>query len=76
MAKVLKAYLDKIIATCGLSKFAVLTSGIDSEIIVRYLAKKKVDVEMYHIKFWLKDNTEPSVGIKLLFLLSKVNPPE
>ncbi len=53
-----EAYLDKIIATCGLNKFGVLTSGIDSEIIVRYLAKKKVDVEMYHIKFWLKDNTD------------------
>ena len=56
-----EAYLDKIIATCGFNKFGVLTSGIDSEIIVRYLAKKKLDVEMYYIKFWMKDDTEVNI---------------
>ena len=56
-----EAYLDKIIATCGFNKFAVLISGIDSEILVRYLAKKKLDVEMYYIKFWMKDNFETDI---------------
>ena len=56
-----EAYLDKIIATCGFNKFAVLVSGIDSEILVRYLAKKKLDVEMYYIKFWMKDNFETDI---------------
>lgn len=56
-----EAYLDNITATCGFNKFAVLTSGIDSEILVRYLAKKKLDVEMYYIKFWLKDNFETDI---------------
>ena len=56
-----EAYLDNIIATCGFNKFAVLISGIDSEILVRYLAKKKLDVEMYYIKFWMKDNFETDI---------------
>lgn len=56
-----EAYLDNIIATCGFNKFAVLVSGIDSEILVRYLAKKKLDVEMYYIKFWMKDNFETDI---------------
>ena len=56
-----EAALDKIVATCGFNKFAVLISGIDSEILVRYLAKKKLDVEMYYIKFWMKDNFETDI---------------
>lgn len=49
-----ESYIQDIINTCGYKKFAVLLSGIDSEIIVRYLHKLQVDVEIYHINFWFK----------------------
>jgi hypothetical protein len=56
-----EAHLDHIIATCGYTKFAVLISGIDSEIIARTLAKKKVDLVLYHTKFWFKDDSESNI---------------
>jgi len=49
-----ESYLKEIVSTCGYKKFAVLLSGIDSEIILRYLHKLQVDVEIYHIHFWFK----------------------
>jgi hypothetical protein len=54
-------YLDKIISSCKLKKFAVLISGIDSEIIARYLNKKKLDVKLYHIKFWFKNDDDTNL---------------
>lgn len=56
-----EAYLDSIIETCGYDKFAVFISGIDSEIIARYLVKKQLDVELYYTNFWFKDNTESDI---------------
>lgn len=51
-------YLDNIISTCEYKKFAVLISGIDSEIIARYLNKKNLDIKLYHIKFWFKNDDD------------------
>ena len=47
-------YIDSIIKSCGYKKFAVLLSGLDSEIIARYLCKLKLDVEFWYCKFWFE----------------------
>tara|TARA_Y100001937_G_scaffold98314_1_gene134102 strand:- start:393 stop:1424 length:1032 start_codon:yes stop_codon:yes gene_type:complete len=54
-------YLDTIINSCGYKKYAVLVSGIDSEIIARYLKKKNLDVKIYHVKYWFKNDEESDI---------------
>tara|TARA_Y100000385_G_C13083124_1_gene634964 strand:+ start:407 stop:1438 length:1032 start_codon:yes stop_codon:yes gene_type:complete len=49
-------YLMRTVIQSGFTKFAVLLSGIDSEIIGRYLKKIGVDVEFYYTKFWFESD--------------------
>jgi hypothetical protein len=60
-----ESYIKEIVNNCGYKKFAVLLSGIDSEIIVRYLHKLQVDVEIYHIHFWFKPNDDLEIIHKI-----------
>jgi len=48
-------YIKSIVDSCGYKKFAVLLSGLDSEIIARYLNKFQVDVEFWYCKFWFEN---------------------
>jgi hypothetical protein len=47
-------YIKSIVDSCGYKKFAVLLSGLDSEIIARHLCRLQVDVEFWYCKFWFE----------------------